>query len=411
MKRYEDVKRLCEYIAENHPDSDFAIKARASVAGADILLGNDAAAQAGIDGLIADFNDNPKLPGEIYKIEAQYWHIKRYEEVKRLCEYIAENHPDSDFAIKARASVAAADLLLGNDAAAQTGVDALTRDFAEDPELAGMLCKLGNISCEGGKYDRAAELYQYVIDTWPKSTDAMWAQMNLAKLYIDLRNDPNVHSALDKLIADFNDQPDLPQAVFQIAEQHFYGQSYREAIELWELVLSEYPESYLTSEIPYLLATCYNRIDNYEKAIQYYKKVVERYPDSRYGWRAPYRLGIMYRRLKDYDQSVYWFEQQRNLYSNESTSQQALFWQGNIFLFDMKDYQKAVEKFQEYIELYPESEGSPEVCYDLAMAYEKIGDKTQAIALLQEAQSLYPNSIFTQHITDKLAELQEGVKQ
>ncbi len=214
-------------------------------------------------------------------------------------------------------------------------------------------------------------------------------------------------SALDKIIADFNDHPGADSAIFQIGELYFYKENYSEAIELWEFILTAYPESQRESEIPYLLATCYNRLDNYKKAIQYYTKVVEQYPDSRYGWRAPYRLGIMYRRLKDYDQSVYWFEQQRNLYSNDSLSQHALFFQGIVYLFNMNKYSEAADIFVEYVELYPETENAPLAFSNLATCHEKMGDKSMAIALLQVALSVYPDTIFAKDIIDKLRELQE----
>jgi len=141
-KRYKDVKVLCGYIVKNHSNSDLAIKARTLVVGADILLGNDEAAQEGIDRFIADFAGHPELPAKVYKFSEQYWNTKRYEDVKPLYEYIAENHPDSDFAIKARASVARAEIMLGKDEAAQVAFGCLTADFADNPQLPAEVYKL-----------------------------------------------------------------------------------------------------------------------------------------------------------------------------------------------------------------------------------------------------------------------------
>jgi len=267
--------------------------------------------------------------------------------------------------------------------------------------------KLGNISWEGGKYDRAAELYQYVIDNWPKTEHEMRAKTGIAKLNISLGNDAAVEATIDSLIADFNDHPTLPQAIFSIAEKYFYNGNYRQAIDLWQLVRTDYPDCPLNHEIPYLLATCYERLKDYAEAAEYYTIVVEQYPDSPYAYRAPYRLGIMYRRLRDYGQAVYWFEQQRKLYSDESLSERALFFQGIVYLFNMDEYQKSSEIFQEYAQLYPETENAPLALSNLAMCHEKMGDKTQAITLLENALLLYPGNIFAKDITDKLVELQE----
>jgi tetratricopeptide (TPR) repeat protein len=176
---------------------------------------------AGFDRLIADFAGNPELPGEIYKIEAQYWHMKRFEDVKRICEYIAQNHPGSDFAIKARASVAAADLLLGNDEATQAGIDAVIRDFAKDPKLAETLWKLGKVSNNQGKYDLSRQLWQRTFETDPQGPLAMQAKAGVAGMEILLGNDAAAQASIDRLIADFHDHPTLPQTLFRIGEEYY----------------------------------------------------------------------------------------------------------------------------------------------------------------------------------------------
>ncbi|MBA7681660.1 Cell division coordinator CpoB [subsurface metagenome] len=205
-------------------------------------MGNDAAAQAGIDGLIADFADHPELPGEVYKIEAQYWRMKRYEDVKLLCEYIAENHSDSDLAIKARTSVAAADILLGNYAAAQAGIDAVIRDFAEDPELARMLWKLGIVSWIGEKYDWSRQFYQRVVDTWPESSYAKRSQIGIIRADIKLGGNPSVLAGVDELIADFADHPELPGEVYELAYDCHLLKRYEDARQLWQRVVDSCPD-------------------------------------------------------------------------------------------------------------------------------------------------------------------------
>ncbi|MDH4240144.1 MAG: tetratricopeptide repeat protein [Phycisphaerae bacterium] len=414
-KKYEEAKSIYETVVTDYPGTEHALKAQKKLAIVYVDLDDDPNAQQAIDRLAQEFPGDPNLADALYEIAKRYeWVRGKYEQAGPIYQQIIQSFPDSSYA-KEKLDLSRTNIIYliesGNYSLAAGALTTLLADFNEHPDLAWTLDGIAGRYEKAEKYDEARSIYQKIVTDYNETDYAFTAQKKLTILEINVGDDAAAQAALDTLIADFNDRPEFPQALFSIAEQSFYGQNFRWAIKVWELILTESPGSYLKSEIPYLLATCYNHLDNYEKAIQYYKKVVEQYPNSRYGWRAPYRLGVLYKLLGDYEKAVYWYGQQRKLYSNESTSQQALFWQGNIFLFDLKDYQKAVEKFQEYIELYPESEGSPEVCYDLAMAYEKIGDKTQAIALLQEAQSLYPNSIFTRHIMDKLAELQEGVKQ
>ena len=203
---------------------------------------------------------------------------------------------------------------MGNDTAAQTGVDALTRDFAEDPELAGLLCKLGNISWQHEKYDWAAELYQYVIDKWPKTEHEMRAKMGIAKLNISLGDDAAVEATIDSLIADFNDNPALPEVVFVIGEE-YYNEAFRcekegldaeakdnfkKAIAIWERIITELqPNAMYPAQAYCFSGHCYRKLGEYEKSTAYYQYVVANYPEHRTAWQALFRIAHNYEDMKD----------------------------------------------------------------------------------------------------------------
>ena len=87
------------------------------------MTSSNGSAQASLDSLIADFNDHPALPGEIYRIASyEYWDVKRYEDARRLYKYIVDNLPESEYVILSRGSVIMADIGLGNDANAQAAI-------------------------------------------------------------------------------------------------------------------------------------------------------------------------------------------------------------------------------------------------------------------------------------------------
>ena len=178
--------------------------------------------------------------------------------------------------------------------------------------MAGMLCKLGNISCEGGKYDRAAELYQYVIDKWPKTEHEMLAKTGIAKLNISLGNDAAVEATIDSLIADFNDHPRLPWAVLFIGEEYYNEawrnknkglvaeseENFQKANAVWERIIMELPPSPITPEAYFLSAESFRQLDELVKAAEYYQKVVDNWPDFKYSWHAQFLVARIYKILK-----------------------------------------------------------------------------------------------------------------
>ena len=264
---------------------------------------------------------------------------------------------------------------------------------------------MGDEYAKALNYDKAGALYQYVIANWPDSEYEMWARTGVVKLDICLGNDANVQPALDELIADFNDHSEIPNILLLISERYFYKHSYQRATELWELILRKYPESSVIGEIIYPLAVCYEKLEDEPNAIKYFTKLVEQHPNGQYAYRASYRLAILYRRQGNYDQAIYWFQQQRRLYSNEPYRDRALYCEGLIYLYKLKDYEKAAEIFQEYIDTYPDGEQHLAL-YRLAVCYEQMGKKAQAIELLQQGLEEYSDTVFAETYMDKLMQLQ-----
>jgi len=62
-KQYEKSRTIYQYIVDNWPDGERAMESQRGVAISNILLGDDAGAQAAIDKLIARFSGNEGIPG------------------------------------------------------------------------------------------------------------------------------------------------------------------------------------------------------------------------------------------------------------------------------------------------------------------------------------------------------------
>jgi TolA-binding protein len=281
--------------------------------------------------------------------------MKRFDDVKRICEYIAQNHPGSDFAIKARASVAAADLLLGNDEAAQAGIDTVIKDYAKDPKLAETLWKLGDVSKGQKKYDLSRQLYQCTFEIAPQGPLAMQAKIEEAGVEILLGNDAAVHAIIDGLIADFADNPELPEAVFKIGHKYYTQarlkgiesggspekEDLRKAIAVWERIIQELPASKTTPEAYYAAAVCYGQeLGEYAKGIAYFQAIVDNWPHYKYAWHAQYFVGMYTVRLK------------------------------GSGLMEAAEADSLIEKaYKAVVENYPHSESAPSAALELAEIY------------------------------------------
>ncbi|MCK4787228.1 MAG: tetratricopeptide repeat protein, partial [Desulfobacteraceae bacterium] len=116
-------------------------------------------------------------------------------------------------------------------------------DFAEDPELSGMLWKLGINSRNHEKYDWSQQLFQRSEDRSPDSSYAKRSRIWIIRNEIKLGGDPNVLAAVDELSADFADHPKLAGEVYALADDCCLLKRYEDARQLWQRVVDNYPDS------------------------------------------------------------------------------------------------------------------------------------------------------------------------
>ena len=294
--------------------------------------------------------------------------------------------------------------------AAEAELWELLDKYSQDKELPAAMHEIVEEYRNVGAYDTGRELFGWLLENWQQGDKTMLElQVGVALQSIKLGEPNKTDAAVQKLIADYNDNPNIAKGLFQIAEEYFYARSYDKAVELWKLVESGYQNSEFPNkkEVAYMLATCYHRLEDYNKAISYYRKAIEEYPTCQYAYRIAYELGVACRRNEQYDRAAYWFKRQRELSDNELYGDRALFCEGLVYLFKLRDYEKAAVVFQKYSDSYPAGESIEIIPYDLALCYEKLGKEAEAIEQLQEGLEKYPDTDYAKAYKEKLAQLQK----
>jgi len=154
-------------------------------------------------------------------------------------------------------------------------------------------------------------LWQHIFETDPQGLLAMQAKAGVAGMDILLGNDEAAHASIDRLIADFNDHPTLPQTLFRIGEEYYNKASQMEnkglktesedclqnAITVWEKIRSIESTTIYPAHAWYFSGFAYKKMGNYTKTIEYYQEVVDRWPDYQYAWSAQCMIGECYEKL------------------------------------------------------------------------------------------------------------------
>jgi len=312
MKKYEKSKQLCQYVIDNWPGSESAMWSQMGVAMAEIALDEPEAARAAVDKLVADFSGNKYIAQAVSEIAGHCRWLKKYQESKRLSQYVVDNWPDSEQAMWAQMGVAMAEIGFGEPKAAQAAIDKLVTDFSTHKHIAQAVREIAEHCLWLQKHEKAEQLYQYVIDSWPGSEQVRRSQMGLAMLNIAVGDSADAELAMDKLIADFGDHPDLPNVVLQIAEPYYdealrketegldnqAKDSFQKALAIYEMVKNRVPGYVATADTLCWTGACYRALGEYEKSIECYQKVVDDYPSYHMAWNALFLVGRNYEELK-----------------------------------------------------------------------------------------------------------------
>jgi len=307
---YEEEKALYQQIIREYPDSPYAKKAELELKRASIfsliISQNYGEAKISLNKLKAELNESKDLPATLYAIAGRYRWSKNYDEEKDIYEQILEKYPDSSYASKSQLGIARTTVqsLIESQKfdEAQEAFDKLVADFSEHPDLEDTLYWIARCYGWSNRYEEERYVYQLIIENNPDSAYASKAKVGTSKAGVTSLIAAGSYSQADettnKLIADFNDHPDLPSAIFAIGTG-YYEQAikykgdgrnveakeyFRKAMAAWDRIITEFPTSAKYTPQAYYYTACCNRDEfgEYEKAIEYYKIMLEDWPDADY---------------------------------------------------------------------------------------------------------------------------------
>lgn len=259
-------------------------------------------------------------------------------------------------------------------------------------------------------YDRAIHFYNLINQKWSKTDSAFWATFETGKVKIEVADHNGVQVAMDRMITDFNDHPSLAVRLACLGDEYFYDRNYPKAIDIWKLVLNDYPGQGPTM-IAYLLGSAHERLKDYAAAARYYEQSVAEYPKCRYAYRVPYRLGLVCRTMGEYDKAIEWFKRQRTMHpENEMYVDRSLSSQAATYYYDLKDYEKAAETYEQYITEFPDDMRISTMYLYWARCHAKLGRTDWAEAVLEAALVKLRDSERAETLRNELEGLQKGAK-
>ena len=201
----------------------------------------------------------------------------------------------------------------GDDAEAE--INQLLQEFSGHSGLAVVIHSLASEYERQGKYEKARNLHQQIIQQWPENARADRARFDFSKTTVLSLIHSGEYAAaeakLAKFTADFGGHSLFTRAMVPIGEQYYIQgcvkegqgdsshaeQLYEKAITVLSLVTGQSQSYEFTPVAWYLTGRCYRGLGNYEKGIECCEKVTADWPDHRYAGESQFLVGRSYEKL------------------------------------------------------------------------------------------------------------------
>ena len=264
-----------------------------------------------------------------------YYEAGEYQKARELYQYTVDTWPgDSDYAIWSQTLVALSNIDVGQMEAADVAIGTLLGRFSENEHIAEVVHHVAFHCLTSKKYEKARELYQYVLDHWPDDDScAIWSQTGVAMSSISLRDTEVADAAAAKLLNKFSDNRyiagegrhlawhcrylagDHTRALryYQYVVDHWPGDEKHAAWSQGGIALSyidlgnsaaaqaaidklfaEFSGNEHLAEAVDKIAYHYRELKQYEKAIQYYQYILDHWPGSKYAMWSQTGLALLH---------------------------------------------------------------------------------------------------------------------
>jgi len=126
---------------------------------------------------------------------------------------------------------------------AQAEYDNLIIDYAGNRLLPAAVYEIAEAYRNNAKFEESLQVYADVVNNWPESSSAVWAQRGLATSNIALGRMQEANAELVILKENYAADPNIAEAVFNVADAYYWFKRYDEAGSLYRYVSQSYPDN------------------------------------------------------------------------------------------------------------------------------------------------------------------------
>ncbi len=268
----------------------------------------------------------------------------------------------------------------GQLASAKSQIEQLKVDYSQHPDLPSVLFDIAESYRWSTKCEEEKSIYQSIIQKYSSSSYSDRAKVAFSRAQIQsliLAQDyGKAEDVLSTLVADFSGHPDLPDALYWIAERYRWEHKWEKANDIYSQIIQNHPDSSYASRanlgvaraevLSLLIAHDYSRANEALDKLTIDFKGHPDLPETLYWIAEGYRWGNRYEKAKlTHEQIV------RN-YPDSSYASRAKLGMARIVVLssiDSRDYSKAQEALDKLVADFSGHPDMPDTLYWIAESY------------------------------------------
>ncbi len=287
--------------------------------------------------------------------------------------------------------------ILPSDKKMGEAIDLYATLYPNDPDIAQILIKNGELFFERGEYDEAVKRFGLIVERYPKNSAAGVAGDKILEALNKSKDYSNIESWARRLLKvpafqSAADQERLGKLVIDSgmkAGEEKAESDPLEAAAIYLRVAHEFPRSARATQALTDAAVTFARGGKPEESVKVYGQLVDQYPQSSEAPAAAWSAGRLYEQAALWDQAATFYERLANNYSKDTHAADALFNAG-LLREHLGQHPKAIAAYGEYARRYPKRDDVKEVAFRVGVVLDESGQRESAAKAFLEFAQKYP---------------------
>ncbi len=393
---YPSARESFNMFLNAYPSGEYTSLARYLIAETYRLSGQYKEASFAFGQLISLMPNAPITANAKFKLAWVTYQQKNYPIAADLFQKFIDWHPFHQW-------VPQAYLLMGNAYAILGKSEESANDYqqafdkAPKTELGeSALGLLNRVRYNQGSYGQITSGYTYILKSLPPS-ESKWraySQLYLADSYYRQKLYREAINVFDSIVTLYPNQPVAIQARDGLSWCNFqlgnFDEAQKQRQKISEVRLPEGVAAPVMASSDFELANALFNQKKYMEAMEAYEKFIQQSPSSKDIPDALYRVGLCYYRQEYYTQAITAWESLTDKFPQHERTEEAAFQIADTY-FRAQKYDKAIETYRRIISRYPNNKGILEANMRIGQSYYNAGNDDNALTEMDAFLRKYPN--------------------